>query len=81
MALERRRADALTATITDITEVIGALQQEIADEYQAARADGFDPATADSWSNPGTPSPTPRNATSTGSPPSKPPSPPPQTAV
>ena len=38
--------DTLTATITEITEAIAALQQEIAAEYQAARADGFDPATA-----------------------------------
>jgi hypothetical protein len=38
--------DTLTATITEITEAIGALQREIAAEYQAARADGFDAATA-----------------------------------
>jgi site-specific DNA recombinase len=38
--------DTLTATITEITEAITRLQQEIAAEYQAARADGFDAATA-----------------------------------
>ena len=39
-------ADTLAATITELTETIAALKQEIAAEYQAARADGFDPATA-----------------------------------
>ena len=38
--------DTLTATITELTEAISALQHEIAAEYQAARTDGFDPATA-----------------------------------
>ena len=38
--------DTLTTTIAEVTEAIGQLQQEIATEYQAARADGFDAATA-----------------------------------
>jgi site-specific DNA recombinase len=38
--------DTLTTTITEITEAIAQLQQEVAAEYQAARADGFDAATA-----------------------------------
>ncbi len=36
----------LAATITEYTEAIAQLRHEIAAEYQAARADGFDPATA-----------------------------------
>ena len=38
--------DTLAATITEIAEAMSALKHEIAAEYQAARADGFDAATA-----------------------------------
>jgi hypothetical protein len=38
--------DTLASTITEITEAISQLKHEIAAEYQAARADGFDPTTA-----------------------------------
>jgi hypothetical protein len=38
--------DTLATTITEITEAISQLKHEIAAEYQAARADGFDAATA-----------------------------------
>ena len=39
-------ADTLAARITTAAEDIAELQHTIAEEYQAARADGFDPATA-----------------------------------
>ena len=39
-------ADTLAARITAAAEDIAALQRTIAEEYQAARADGFDPAIA-----------------------------------
>jgi uncharacterized protein (UPF0335 family) len=39
-------ADTLAARITAAAEEIADLQATIAEEYQAARADGFDPATA-----------------------------------
>jgi uncharacterized protein (UPF0335 family) len=39
-------ADTLAARITAAVEDIADLQATIAEEYQAARADGFDPATA-----------------------------------
>ncbi|PZS15080.1 MAG: hypothetical protein DLM57_13345 [Pseudonocardiales bacterium] len=38
--------DTLSAGIADAAHLIGALQQAIAAEYQAAREDGYDPATA-----------------------------------
>jgi DNA invertase Pin-like site-specific DNA recombinase len=38
--------DTLATTITEIAEAISQLKHEIAAEYQAARADGFDAATA-----------------------------------
>jgi hypothetical protein len=39
-------ADTLAARITATAQDIAALQATIAEEYRAARADGFDPATA-----------------------------------